>query len=47
MVTQASEPDINVGNDLVDKLEKERLWILEQAETLAGDRGYDDTKLIE
>ncbi|QDI91296.1 transposase [Salicibibacter halophilus] len=46
-VTKASEPDINAGHDLVDELEKERPWILEQADTLAGDRGYDDTKLME
>ncbi|WP_246476802.1 transposase [Salicibibacter cibi] len=46
-VTKASVPDINAGHDMIKDLTKERPWILEQAETLAGDRGYDDTKMLE
>ncbi|QQK80439.1 transposase [Salicibibacter cibi] len=46
-VTKASVPDINAGHDMINELEKERPWLLGQAETLAGDRGYDDTKMLE
>lgn len=46
-LTKASEPDINEAHKMIDKLEEERPEILEKCETLEGDRGYDDTKLIE
>lgn len=46
-VTKASVPDINAGHDRIEALENERPWLLGQAETLAGDRGYDDTKMLE
>ncbi|WP_246516532.1 hypothetical protein [Salicibibacter cibarius] len=40
-------PDINAGHAMVDELEQERPWLLEEAEMLAGDRGYDDTNMLE
>lgn len=45
-VTKASEPDINEAHELITKIEEEQPEILETAETMAGDKGYDDTKLI-
>jgi hypothetical protein len=45
-VTKASEPDINEAHKMMDELKKKRPQILEKAETLEADRGYDDTKLI-
>ncbi|MCJ7843686.1 transposase, partial [Lederbergia sp. NSJ-179] len=45
-VTKASVPDINAAHDLLDEIEKNRPSLLEQAEEMSGDRGYDDTKLI-
>lgn len=45
-VTKASTPDIKQGHELVDQMEQKQPEILETAETLAGDKGYDDTKLI-
>lgn len=44
-VTQASAPDINAAHDLLDETEKTQPSLLKKAETLTGDRGYDDTKL--
>lgn len=45
-VTKASEPDINEAHRMVDRLKEERPEILEKCETMEGDRGYDDTKLV-
>jgi len=45
-VTKASEPDINEAHRMINMLDKERPGILEVCETLSGDRGYDDRKLI-
>ena len=45
-VTKASVPDINEAHALVDTIEKTRPSLLENAETMAGDKGYDDTKLV-
>lgn len=44
-VTKASVPDINAAHDLLAEVEKTQPSLLEQAEDLSGDRGYDDTKL--
>jgi len=46
-VTKASVPDVKEGHVLLEEMEKRQPEILGTAETLAGDRGYDDTKLIE
>lgn len=45
-VTKASVPDINEAHELLDKLEESQPSVLEKAEELSGDRGYDDTKLF-
>ena len=45
-VTKASGPDINEGHCLLEQMEKRQPGILEEAEVLTADRGYDDTKLI-
>ena len=45
-VTKTSEPDINEDHRLLEQMEERQLAILEAAETLAADKGYDDTKLI-
>lgn len=45
-VTKASEPDINEGHRLLEQMEKRQPEILEEAEVLTADRGYDNTKLI-
>lgn len=45
-VTKASASDIPEGHALLEKMEKRQPEILKTAETLAADRGYDDTKLI-
>lgn len=45
-VTQASTADINEANELLRYLEKEQRHILNEAETLAADKAYDDGKLI-
>lgn len=45
-VTKASEPDINEAHRMVDEINEERAEILKKCETMEGDRGYDDTKLI-
>ena len=44
-VTKASVPDINAAHDLLDEIEKDRPSLLQRAEEMSGDRGYDDTKL--
>lgn len=44
-VTKASVPDSNAAHDLLDEIEKNRPSLLEQAEEMSGDKGYDDTKL--
>jgi len=46
-VTKASVSDIKKGHALLEQIEEKQPEILEIAETLAGDRGYDDTRLIE
>ena len=45
-VTKASVPDINEGHELIEEMEQKQPKILKEAETLAADKGYDDTKLI-
>ncbi len=45
-VTRASAADISVGRDMIHDLASNRPWVLENAELLLGDKGYDDTKLI-
>jgi hypothetical protein len=44
-VTKASEPDINEAHRLMEQLEDKQPDIVKAAETMAGDKGYDDTKL--
>lgn len=44
-VTKASVPDINAAHDLLKDIERNQPSLLENAETMSGDRGYDDTKL--
>ena len=46
-VTKASASDITEGHALLTQIEQEQPEILKIAETLAGDKGYDDTKFIE
>jgi hypothetical protein len=46
-VTKASASDITEGHALLEQMEQRQPEILKIAETLAGDKGYDDTKLIE
>ncbi|UYM83015.1 transposase [Heyndrickxia coagulans] len=45
-VTKASESDITEGHKLLEQMEEKQPKLLKTAETMAGDRGYDDTKLI-
>ncbi|CRF28867.1 Transposase domain (DUF772) [Mycobacterium tuberculosis] len=45
-LTKASEPDINEAHRLMKRMEEEQPALLETAETMAADKGYDDTKLI-
>jgi len=45
-VTKASASDSIEGHALLDLMEQKQSEILKTAETLAADRGYDDTKLI-
>ncbi len=45
-VTKASASDVKEGHALLEQMEKRQLEILQTAETLAADKGYDDTKLI-
>lgn len=44
-VTKASVPDINEAHALLDEVERAQPFLLENAESMSGDRGYDDTKL--
>lgn len=46
-VTKASRSDVKEGHELISQLEERQPNILKTAETIAADRGYDDTKLIE
>jgi hypothetical protein len=45
-VTKASASDIKEGHAILEQMEERQPEILRIAETLAGDKGYDDTKLI-
>lgn len=45
-VTKASASDISVGREMVKDLASNRPEVLENADFLLGDKGYDDTKLI-
>jgi len=45
-VTKASASDVTEGHALLERMQEKQPEILEAAETLAADRGYDDTKLI-
>ncbi len=45
-VTKASASDIAEGHALLAQIKQKLPKILETAETLAADRGYDDTKLV-
>lgn len=45
-ITKASASDIIEGHALVEQLDKKHPEILEKAETLTADKGYDDTKLL-
>lgn len=44
-VTKASVPDINEAHDILDEIENNRPYLLEQADEMSADKGYDDTKL--
>lgn len=44
-VTKASVPDINEAHHLLDEIEENQSYILENAESMQADKGYDDTKL--
>ncbi|KFD41647.1 hypothetical protein HY02_02635 [Peptococcaceae bacterium SCADC1_2_3] len=46
-VTKASASDIKEGHALAEQVEEKQPEILRIAQTWAGDKGYDDTKLIE
>src|SRR5690625_3690670 len=46
-VTKASVSDVKEAYQLFDMLESNQADLLENAEVLKGDKGYDDTKLIE
>jgi hypothetical protein len=45
-ITKASASDISEGHALLKQMEKRQPEILKKAQTLAADRGYDDTKLL-
>jgi len=45
-VTKASASDVTEGHALLERMQEKQPEILKAAETLAADRGYDDTKLI-
>jgi hypothetical protein len=45
-LTKASASDVKEGHKLIEKLRRKQPEIIEGCETLAADRGYDDTKLI-
>lgn len=44
-VTKASVPDINEAHHLLDDIQENQPYILENAESMQADKGYDDTKL--
>jgi len=46
-VTKASASDTREGHALLEQMEEKQPEILRIAETWTGDKGYDDTKLIE
>lgn len=46
-VTKASTSDIKEGHELLEQMKEKQPEILTKAETIACDKGYDDTKLIE
>lgn len=46
-VTKASVPDVKEAHRFLDNPKLEQSNILESAKVLTGDKGYDDTKLIE
>ncbi|MCF6095395.1 transposase [Microaerobacter geothermalis] len=45
-VTKASASDMTEGHALLDQMQERQPEIVKTAETLAADRGYDDTKLL-
>ena len=45
-VTKASASDITIGREMIDNLAEHRPEVLENADYLLGDKGYDDTVLI-
>lgn len=45
-VTKASASDITEGHALLEQMKQKQPEMLKAAETLAADRGYDDTKLV-
>jgi hypothetical protein len=45
-VTKASASDITEGHAILEQMKEKQPTLLETAETMAGDRGYDDTKLV-
>lgn len=45
-VTKASASDITEGHSILKQMKEKQPALLESAETMAADRGYDDTKLI-
>lgn len=46
-VTKASVSDIKEGRELLSRMEQRQPCLLQKAETLVADRGYDDTQLIQ
>jgi len=46
-VTDAAASDISEGKDLLDELRENRPEVMRIARYLIGDKGYDDTELIE
>ena len=45
-VTKASEPDINEAHRLLEQMTQRQKEIVQVADTMTADKGYDDTKLI-
>ncbi|MDC3425727.1 transposase [Aquibacillus sp. 3ASR75-11] len=45
-VTKASASDITEGHAILKQMNEQQPALLETAETMAADRGYDDTKLL-
>ena len=46
-VSKASSSDVTIGKQMINNLGKERPQILENAELLTADKGYDDAKFYE